>query len=157
VDHSNGSLESSHTKPENDVRYYDFDAESPSSIPELCSDNQGDNSQTSTNQLKTLQFRTKFKMRTRPPIRTWDNVSSLDFTPKALLLLKQLNDIASLHTKTSFRAMVFVSRRLNAKVLGDLINLVATKKFPHIRAAHITGKTSKQSLKIQSFVLFITE
>ncbi|KAJ3177431.1 hypothetical protein HDU87_004450 [Geranomyces variabilis] len=70
-------------------------------------------------------------------------VTSRDVTPKVLTLLRLLEERAHAKDETNeapeFRAMIFVERRLSAKVLSEFLNLVATERFPIIKASFVTG------------------
>ncbi|KAJ3166531.1 hypothetical protein HDU88_003400 [Geranomyces variabilis] len=70
-------------------------------------------------------------------------VTSRDVTPKILTLLRLLEERALAKDATNevpeFRAMIFVERRLSAKVLSEFLNLIATERFPIIKASFVTG------------------
>ncbi|KAJ3149694.1 hypothetical protein HDU86_006871 [Geranomyces michiganensis] len=74
---------------------------------------------------------------------TLSEITSKDVTPKVLTLLRLLEERAHANDLTNeipnFRAMIFVERRLSAKVLSEFLNLVASERFPLIKASYVTG------------------
>ncbi|KAI8822072.1 uncharacterized protein EV422DRAFT_495037 [Fimicolochytrium jonesii] len=75
-------------------------------------------------------------------------ITQNDITPKVHTLLRLLEERAQNATEgASFRAMIFVERRLSAKVLSEFLNLVATTRFPVVKCAFVTGHGASKSGK----------
>lgn len=93
----------------------------------------------STTSFHGLAFRKRFEITVKPPRVAVEQLHTSDLTDKVRTVLRHLQRGTASHTHDSFRAMVFVERRLSAKVLAELVNLCSNQMFPHVTSSFITG------------------
>ncbi|KAJ3014157.1 hypothetical protein HKX48_005310 [Thoreauomyces humboldtii] len=80
-------------------------------------------------------------------------ITQRDVTPKVLVLLRLIEERAQTDAAgedgSKYRGMIFVERRLSAKVLSELLNVVAPERFPVVKCSFVTGRAGVKSTNQQ--------